>query len=100
VNDERRVLRGQTCALDQNQRQGSIIAKVSKEKSDCLDPKPQSVPIREAQYAHFTGNRFRHGSRFLRWPPNKAPTSCSMEQVKPRVQNLEDRLERGWQKNE
>ena len=36
----------------------------------------------EVQYDHFTGNRFRHGSKFLRWRPGKSPKACSMAQVK------------------
>ena len=37
----------------------------------------------EVQYDHFTGNRFRHGTRFLRWRPDKSPKSCSLDQIKP-----------------
>jgi ATP-dependent DNA ligase len=39
----------------------------------------------EVQYDHFTGHRFRHGTKFLRWRPDKDPKACSMEQVKPHV---------------
>ena len=35
----------------------------------------------EVQYDHFTGGRFRHGTRFLRWRPDKAPAQCLMKQV-------------------
>jgi ATP-dependent DNA ligase len=35
----------------------------------------------EVEYDHFTGGRFRHGTRFLRWRPDKAPRSCTMAQV-------------------
>ena len=35
----------------------------------------------EVQYDHFSGGRFRHGTRFLRWRPDKAPRQCTMEQV-------------------
>jgi ATP-dependent DNA ligase len=37
----------------------------------------------EVQYDHFTGNRFRNGTRFLRWRPDKSPEACSIDQVKP-----------------
>jgi ATP-dependent DNA ligase len=37
----------------------------------------------EVQYDHFTGNRFRHGPRFLCWRPDKSPEACSIDQVKP-----------------
>jgi ATP-dependent DNA ligase len=36
----------------------------------------------EVQYDHFTGGRFRHGTKFLRWRPDKKPSQCSFEQVK------------------
>ena len=36
----------------------------------------------EVQYDHFTGGRFRHGTRFLRWRPDKKPRQCMFEQVK------------------
>lgn len=35
----------------------------------------------EVQYDHFTGGRFRHGTRFLRWRPDKKPQQCTMNQV-------------------
>lgn len=36
----------------------------------------------EVQFDHFTGGRFRHGTRFLRWRPEKAPKDCTLSQVK------------------
>jgi len=38
----------------------------------------------EVAYDHFTGGRFRHGTRFLRWRPDKAPRQCAMDQVEQR----------------
>jgi len=35
----------------------------------------------EVQFDHFTGGRFRHGTKFLRWRPDKKPSSCTMDQV-------------------
>ncbi len=37
--------------------------------------------VAEVQYDHFSGGRFRHGTRFLRWRPDKAPRQCTFEQV-------------------
>ena len=37
--------------------------------------------VAEVQFDHFTGGRFRHGTRFLRWRPEKSPRSCTMKQV-------------------
>src|SRR6185436_19768034 len=36
----------------------------------------------EIQYDHFTGGRFRHGTKFLRWRPDKKPEQCKFDQVK------------------
>lgn len=36
----------------------------------------------EVQYDHFSGDRFRHGTRFLRWRPDKEPSKCTFEQVR------------------
>jgi ATP-dependent DNA ligase len=38
----------------------------------------------EVAYDHFTGGRFRHGTRFLRWRPDKDPRKCTMDQVEHR----------------
>ena len=35
----------------------------------------------EVSYDHLTGNRFRHGTKFLRWRPDKAPRQCTMSQI-------------------
>lgn len=35
----------------------------------------------EVGYDHVSGGRFRHGTRFLRWRPDKAPRQCRMEQL-------------------
>jgi len=42
-----------------------------------LDP----VLVVEVQYDHVSGGRFRHGTTFLRWRPDKAPQQCRMEQI-------------------
>jgi ATP-dependent DNA ligase len=38
--------------------------------------------VAEVQFDHFTGGRFRHGTKFLRWRPDKDPADCTMEQVR------------------
>ena len=37
--------------------------------------------VAEVRYDHVTGNRFRHGTRFLRWRPDKAPEQCRFDQL-------------------
>jgi ATP-dependent DNA ligase len=39
--------------------------------------------VGEFQYDHFSGGRFRHGTKFLRWRPEKKPQQCTMEQIQP-----------------
>jgi ATP-dependent DNA ligase len=38
----------------------------------------------EVAYDHFTGGRFRHGTKLLRWRPDKDPRQCTMDQVEHR----------------
>lgn len=35
----------------------------------------------EVEYDHFTGGRFRHGTGFLKWRPDKSPKQCTLKQV-------------------
>ena len=35
----------------------------------------------EVQYDHFSGRRFRHGTKLLHWRPDKAPQRCTLNQV-------------------
>lgn len=37
----------------------------------------------EVRYDHYTDGRFRHGTKFLRWRPDKAPQQCTFDQVEP-----------------
>jgi ATP-dependent DNA ligase len=39
----------------------------------------------EVRYDHFSGDRFRHGTKFLRWRPEKRPDQCTFDQVRPRA---------------
>jgi ATP-dependent DNA ligase len=36
----------------------------------------------EVCYDHFSEGRFRHGTKFMRWRPDKAPRQCTMKQVR------------------
>jgi ATP-dependent DNA ligase len=37
----------------------------------------------EVRYDQVTEDRFRHGTKLLRWRPDKAPRQCTFEQLKP-----------------
>jgi ATP-dependent DNA ligase len=39
--------------------------------------------VAEVRYDHVTGDRFRHGTSFIRWRPDKSPRQCTMEQLRP-----------------
>ena len=46
------------------------------------------VPLRpelvvEVRYDHVTGDRFRHGTKLVRWRPDKAPRQCGFDQLAP-----------------
>ena len=37
----------------------------------------------EVRYDHVTGDRFRHGTKLIRFRPDKAPRQCTFEQLTP-----------------
>jgi ATP-dependent DNA ligase len=42
----------------------------------------------EVCYDHFSGGRFRHGTRLLRWRPDKSPRQCTMDQLRQKKTDL------------
>lgn len=42
----------------------------------------------EVCYDHVTGGRFRHGTKLLRWRPDKAPAQCTMIQLAQKQSDL------------
>ena len=52
----------------------------STERTGEWEPVDPKIVV-EVAYDHFTGGRFRHGTRFLRWRPDKNPRQCTMDQV-------------------
>jgi ATP-dependent DNA ligase len=52
----------------------------STERSGEWQPlKPKLVV--EVSFDHVTDSRFRHGTKVLRWRPDKAPSQCTMDQI-------------------
>lgn len=52
----------------------------STERSGQWEPlRPELVA--EVRFDHVTGDRFRHGTKFLRWRPDKNPSQCTFEQI-------------------
>lgn len=54
----------------------------STERSAAWEPLKPTL-VAEVQYDHVTGDRFRHGTGFLRWRPDKAPKQCTFDQMQP-----------------
>ena len=52
----------------------------STERSGQWEPLRPELVV-EVRFDHVTGDRFRHGTKFLRWRPDKAPRQCTFEQV-------------------
>jgi ATP-dependent DNA ligase len=53
----------------------------STERSTQWQPLPPRLVV-EVQYDHFSEGRFRHGTRFLRWRPDKDAAACTFDQVR------------------
>jgi ATP-dependent DNA ligase len=45
--------------------------------------------VAEVRYDQVTGRRFRHGTGFLRWRPDKVPEDCTFDQLKPELRPSE-----------
>jgi ATP-dependent DNA ligase len=58
----------------------------SKRSAEWQPLKPRLVV--EVCYDHFSGGRFRHGTRLLRWRPDKAPRQCTMAQMAQKKTDL------------
>ena len=52
----------------------------TKRSTEWVRLKPQLVA--EVRYDHFSGGRFRHGAKFLRWRPEKKPATCTFDQLR------------------
>jgi len=52
----------------------------STERSTAWEPLTPQLVV-EVSYDHFSGGRFRHGTKLLRWRPDKSPRQCTMDQV-------------------
>lgn len=52
----------------------------STERTGEWEPVEPKIVV-EVAYDHFTGDRFRHGTKILRWRQDKLPRQCTMDQV-------------------
>ena len=61
------------------------------EKSRAWKP-VRTVLVVEVQYDHITSNRFRHGTKLIRWRPDKSPRQCTYDQLPDRGSPLFEAL--------
>jgi ATP-dependent DNA ligase len=52
----------------------------SRERSGEWEPLRPELVV-EVRYDHVTGDRFRHGTKLLRWRPDKPARQCTIEQI-------------------
>lgn len=55
----------------------------STERTGEWEPVDPTVVV-EVTYDHFTGGRFRHGTKIVRWRKEKTPQQCKLDQVEGR----------------
>jgi ATP-dependent DNA ligase len=55
----------------------------STERTGEWEPVDPKIVV-EVTYDHFTGGRFRHGTKIVRYRPDKAPRQCTVDQVEHR----------------
>jgi ATP-dependent DNA ligase len=61
-------------------------------KEDTWQPLKPELVI-EVQYDHVTANRFRHGTKLVRWRPDKSRAQCTMDQLAQKTSDLRKLLE-------
>lgn len=54
----------------------------STERSGEWEPLQPELVV-EVRFDHVTGKRFRHGTKLMRWRPDKTPRQCTFEQIAP-----------------
>lgn len=56
----------------------------STERSGEWEPLQPTLVV-EVRFDHVTGDRFRHGTKLMRWRPDTAARQCTFEQIVPTV---------------
>lgn len=54
----------------------------STERSGAWQPLRPELVV-EVEYNQVTGGRFRHGTKLVRWRPDKAASQCTLDQIAP-----------------
>ncbi|MBZ9856461.1 ATP-dependent DNA ligase [Mesorhizobium sp. CA13] len=84
-NDERAALTGRLEALRESPgftgNAPGGPSRWSTQRSGDWEPLRPELVV-EVRFDHVTGNRFRHGTKLLRWRPDKAPRQCTFDQLR------------------
>jgi ATP-dependent DNA ligase len=56
----------------------------STERSGEWEPLAPKLVV-EVRFDHVTDHRFRHGTKFIRWRPDKAPSQCRFDQIEAQL---------------
>jgi ATP-dependent DNA ligase len=48
----------------------------------------------EVRFDKLEGNRFRHGTKFIRFRPDKDPAQCTWDQVRPKRRRCDPTVEK------
>ncbi len=59
----------------------------STERSGEWEPLRPELVV-EVRFDHVTGDRFRHGTKLMRWRPDKAPSQCMFDQIAPPIADI------------
>ena len=59
----------------------------STERSGDWEPVRPELVV-EVRFDHVTGDRFRHGTKLVRWRPDKSPKQCTFEQILSPIANI------------
>jgi ATP-dependent DNA ligase len=60
----------------------------STERSGEWEPLQPELVV-EVRFDHVTGGRFRHGTKLMRWRPDKPPAQCTCDQIAPSLVMVE-----------
>ena len=77
---QRLVAPGSRCPDASGQRLPGATSRWNRGKDLSWEPL-RAERVVEVAYDHLQGDRFRHGTTFRRWRPDKAPADCRYDQL-------------------
>ena len=65
-----------------------VPSRWSSERSGEWEPLRPELVL-EVRFDHVTGGRFRHGTKLVRWRPDKSPAQCTSDHIAPPLATAE-----------